>query len=433
MEGFKSPSAIASSRRVYEENPHGPNLNLYLAMHRLISFPIEFLVEFLSPLHFMAELGFYYSKENKQEYIRCKFCAIVISREELMEYLARGIEIAKDVILQRKNRSNCIINAIDSKNIPMGKYIENTLNFRFEAHRLYSLLKKTNWQYVGPFSLAKSGFYYTGDQDNVRCVFCNLEVRGWEEGDTADREHRRWNPNCPFLCNRQSVQNIEIGSEQTEVQHDAIGNTPIGTNPFTPPEGLRKYGQYVQVLVSTTCFLLTALDLNIQDWCKPSNTRFVTLKSRLDSFSGFWPKNLRQNPHDLACAGFFYTGRGDRVICFHCNLGLKDWDPNDDPFIQHCKWNSNCQYLLMRKGHTFIKNVLHGSSPNIDISDPPISRGRGDSDLRCLKCRLCNVSKVNLPCGHVTFCNTCSNSSCIICDGEIIAEIKLPGFTDEAE
>ncbi|CAB3386805.1 Hypothetical predicted protein [Cloeon dipterum] len=90
------------------------------------------------------------------------------------------------------------------------------LNYNYETHRLYSLLKMNDWQHVGPFSLAKSGFYYTGEADNVRCAFCNLEVRGWEEEDTADGEHRRWNPNCPFLCNDQRVPNIAIGDEMTQ-------------------------------------------------------------------------------------------------------------------------------------------------------------------------------------------------------------------------
>ncbi|XP_065342663.1 death-associated inhibitor of apoptosis 2-like [Cloeon dipterum] len=115
-------------------------------------------------------------------------------------------------------KAYCKIWDVGSKNMPMG----NARNYYFEAHRLYSLLKKNDWQYVGPFSLAKNGFFYTGDGDNVRCVFCNLEVRGWEEGDTADGEHRRWNPNCPFLRNEQSVGNVKIGSEQTDLKHDAL-------------------------------------------------------------------------------------------------------------------------------------------------------------------------------------------------------------------
>ncbi|XP_065342662.1 baculoviral IAP repeat-containing protein 3-like [Cloeon dipterum] len=115
----------------------------------------------------------------------------------------------------------------------MGRRVSEMLNYKYESHRLYSLLKMNDWQHVDPFSLAKSGFYCTGDQDNVRCAFCNLEVRGWEEEDTADGEHRRWNPNCPFLCKRQSVQNIELGSEHAEMKTDGIGTVHKGAKPLT--------------------------------------------------------------------------------------------------------------------------------------------------------------------------------------------------------
>ncbi|CAB3388883.1 Hypothetical predicted protein [Cloeon dipterum] len=121
------------------------NLNLSLAMHRLFTFPLVFhrLFQF-ELLHFLSDLGFYFSNE--------------------------------------------CIDGNDSENVPMGKSLDDHLNYNYEAHRLYSLLKKNDWQYVTPFDLAKSGFYYSGCEDNVICVFCNLEVRGWEEGDTPDEE-----------------------------------------------------------------------------------------------------------------------------------------------------------------------------------------------------------------------------------------------------
>lgn len=107
--------------------------------------------------------------------------------------------------------------------------IVNPNNYMFEAHRLYSLLVST-WKnrHISIYDLAKNGFYFTGQDDNCRCVFCKLEVRGWEQGDTADAEHLRWNPRCAFLQPNNQTGNKAIGEEQT----DEVGHDNINSNPF---------------------------------------------------------------------------------------------------------------------------------------------------------------------------------------------------------
>ncbi|KAJ0183550.1 hypothetical protein K1T71_001526 [Dendrolimus kikuchii] len=69
---------------------------------------------------------------------------------------------------------------------------------------------------------------------------------------------------------------------------------------------------------------------------------------RLNSFID-WPRCMRQRPVDLAAAGFFYTGQGDKVLCFQCGGGLKDWEPEDDPWQQHVQWFNQCVYVKQRK------------------------------------------------------------------------------------
>jgi hypothetical protein len=57
-----------------------------------------------------------------------------------------------------------------------------------------------------------------------RCAFCNLEVRGWEKGDTAHSEHNKWNSNCPFLLSPKTIGNVPIGEEITKTSSDGIPN-----------------------------------------------------------------------------------------------------------------------------------------------------------------------------------------------------------------
>ena len=60
-----------------------------------------------------------------------------------------------------------------------------------------------------------------------------------------------------------------------------------------------------------------------------------------------WPQQLKQKPKDLAQNGFFYTGRGDRVTCFYCNVTLKQWEDTDCIETEHLKWEPNCLFAKM--------------------------------------------------------------------------------------
>lgn len=49
------------------------------------------------------------------------------------------------------------------------------------------------------FSLAKAGFYYTGQSDLTVCFSCNLKINQWERTDQPLEEHHRLSPDCVYL------------------------------------------------------------------------------------------------------------------------------------------------------------------------------------------------------------------------------------------
>lgn len=51
------------------------------------------------------------------------------------------------------------------------------------------------------------------------------------------------------------------------------------------------------------------------------------------------------NPEKLAQAGLFYTGREDAVQCFFCRGTMREWEPQDDPALDHARWYPNCLYV----------------------------------------------------------------------------------------
>jgi len=64
----------------------------------------------------------------------------------------------------------------------------------------------------------------------------------------------------------------------------------------------------------------------------------------------------------------YFLGIGDRVLCFQCGGGLKDWDPKDGPWVEHAKWFGSCPYLAMKKGKEFINQVILTNKEPIDSS-----------------------------------------------------------------
>ena len=68
------------------------------------------------------------------------------------------------------------------------------------------------------------------------------------------------------------------------------------------------------------------------------------LSTRLRSFKD-WPPTIPVKAEDLAAAGFFYKGFGDKVTCFCCGINLKKWQPEDTAMGEHKKHSPECLYL----------------------------------------------------------------------------------------
>ena len=60
-----------------------------------------------------------------------------------------------------------------------------------------------------------------------------------------------------------------------------------------------------------------------------------------------WPKTLlRAQPYSLALAGFYFEGpTKDRTRCAYCLKILKNWQPQDCPFLEHKRHFPDCIYV----------------------------------------------------------------------------------------
>lgn len=234
---------------------------------------------------------------------------------------------------------------------------------------------------------ARNGFYYNGKGNNLRCAFCKIELRNWEETDDQLTEHKALSPNCPNALRK------------------PVGNVPSGS----------------------------ARSIELFEKSRPANTFYNSKVARRHSFRT-WPKRMKQTPDDLADAGFYHAKTGDKALCFSCGGGVSNWEDEDDPWEEHARWFNNCPYLNYMKGEEFVAKVMKKFYPSKKFRNNPQQSSHSMSESIKVEqmevdtekevnehiCKMCNTAYANVcfvPCGHVLVCKDCGlkMSTCLIC------------------
>ena len=167
-------------------------------------------------------------------------------------------------------------------------------------------------------------------------------------------------------------------------------------------------------------------------------------------------------------------GISDQVLCFYCEGGLQNWEPNDDPWEEHAKHFPGCGYLNLMKSTSYVKHVQQqfhktsnknselershssasGSSdysgtstettecktPTPSIEVEFLKQGSKAGDKAVLQqenarlreeklCKICvdkELGVVFIPCGHFVTCRSCAASltKCPVCRSIISSLVK---------
>lgn len=318
--------------------------------------------------------------------------------------------------------------------------------------------------HLDPDVLARTGFYFVGPQDNVKCYFCKVEIGRFEPNDEEVTEHQRWSNNCPLL-RRRTTQNVPIDAAALELILPPVTIDVCGTGVDMRHNTVSEGSFDVTPEAPQSVPIVNALS-NFRPMPRPmpppmqahEHPEFALESARLRSFDD-WPKTMKQKPQQLSDAGFFYTMKGDRVKCFSCGGGLRDWDENDVPWEQHARWFGHCEYLLLVKGQEYVDEILSGKSEgnedetalsalstglpttesitqcNVEssiaaalapcatetpTSDLSGSNGNGGKQCDSKLCKICYSNDYNtafMPCGHVVACGKCASSvtKCPLC------------------
>lgn len=337
-------------------------------------------------------------------------------------------------------------------------------DLNIEANRLKTF---ENWTvpYVEKHQLALLGFFYYGPSDMVKCHFCGVEIGMWEEGDDVLTDHMRWSPYC-LLLRRGQTNNVPIdearlnqalppaptpdvygSSERTNTVSEGSIDTISQDDVHMYQHDLYRQGGIDAVFQGSMAITTPTRPMI----ARPEHPEYAVEAKRIESYED-WPKTMRQKPQQLSDAGFYYTGKGDRVSCFSCGGGLKDWEENDDPWEQHAMWYGKCEYLKLMKDADFLARMAKqreeickkssDSASTSSSSSSPLPTSQDDvptkeSETRTCEavtetqklpekapaskeevkdsklCKICYNNEYNtifLPCGHVIACAKCASS-----------------------
>lgn len=279
---------------------------------------------------------------------------------------------------------------------------------------------------VPKFMLAKIGFYLIGPSDLSKCAFCEVEIGMWQPEDDVVFEHLRWSTDCSLLRGRETrnrpineeslrqilpieyiIQDTASGSSRGEIETSI--NTPNASNmrSLSPPremEGNRLVNFSVLKPKRVAVF-----------------EEYVLKSRRMNSLKN-WPISIKQRPAELAEAGLFYNGFSDVLTCHSCGLRLKDWKSSEIPWEKHALLCSDCDFLRLRKGDKFIREVRKREifEPASESEEPVIAQVIAEERL-CAVCYEEQFDTVFLPCMHCYGCSSCAASveKCGICKQEI--------------
>jgi len=184
--------------------------------------------------------------------------------------------------------------------------------------------------YARPLRLAQNGFYYQGNGEEAKCVFCGVVNATWEDGEPVNEIHARLSRTCPFVSGQETA-NVPIHAEEPVHQQSttlsprirsssndrrrsndnnhltSVKNNSANESNVTQQEHKRSNGHNLQdcsansrptELAEERCYVTE----------KTKYPQYSSRETRLESFIS-WRYSHIVKSHDLCNAGLFFVGQ----------------------------------------------------------------------------------------------------------------------------
>eukprot|EP00079_Xenopus_tropicalis_P017459 XP_004917410.1 PREDICTED: uncharacterized protein LOC101733194 [Xenopus tropicalis] len=211
---------------------------------------------------------------------------------------------------------------------------------RLETFRGHSGLFPYNRQLI---MMVLAGFCYVGPGDLVKCFICGGELDKWESWDVPLTRHQHSFPGCLYVQ--------KLAAEGAGIQNQKQSHTGFSKEKCLTTEPPNILG-------------------------KKSHDDMSNVYSRADTYWGHHKHFPYMKEWDLAQAGFYYVGPGDRVRCISCNAELEKWEKWDEPLTRHQHSFPDCAYVQEQRAQTT------GTQDQSQVCPMPIKEGESGIPAR---------------------------------------------------
>ena len=238
-----------------------------------------------------------------------------------------------------------------------GSQIDSSLNTLYEIDTLAQVRRRgfSHWPHriSSDAQMIDAGFFSCNVGDRVICIYCNLICQSWTpHTDDPCEVHKTISPNCIYVkaklirpvASSMPIVNEPLASASANILSPSVVDLKL----------LRP-----QKIISTTAY----------------NPAYAEIPKRHASFVT-WPQENLSAIDDLVRAGFFFTGIKDSVTCFYCDGSLQNWDPSDNPMIEHARWFPCCAYAKQLYGDEMYRKIQEAKRAQQGIFEQ-ISRRSG--------------------------------------------------------
>ena len=289
----------------------------------------------------------------------------------------------------------------------------------FEKYRKETFI---DWPYhhlADPAVLAKLGFWYKRNNNSIECVGCRFRIKGDDLlKNEIDSAHRLFKMGCDFVqmeSLKKFVNFVNIPACVTNILDDLA----VEGSGFIIPDD-KIYNTGFRHPYKNVNFILCLNDIEFEK--KPDSKmpgiyphipceerRMNTWQKRFDSFADMQTlleEDICVSKEKLASAGFFaLEGGGGAIQCYYCGLCLFNLRFGDDVDVLHAQWRPKCNFLMMKRGHSFIERARPtriydhlNKRPKLVNVEKPVKRNEiSDEDLDFILSKLSRLDRIFSP------------------------------------
>ena len=209
-------------------------------------------------------------------------------------------------------------------------------------------------QQLSTQKLAEAGLILTWPGNTAKCYTFRIEINNLQAKDNLIVEHLKQSPECPFI--------LALSSEDITDKH--IVNLLVDDYKDIYKKCNFANNRKILHQLKSSSSRLDKKELIPKEYTdvrtispRPRKPEYADIYARLRSFSS-WLSSHPVRPVELVEAGFYYTGKDDRVECFSCGGKLMDWHRGDIPFFEHYKLFGECPYVKRCKSHPVVAAIL---------------------------------------------------------------------------